>query len=120
MSLNENLERYYQLQKEVDEREEEMKSLKEEIIKAMNEEGITSQNTGLVEGKLINKTTFKYDDEVAILSYLRSHRLNDFISTKVNTTAMNKELKAKGVLSQELKPYYSLTESISLSVRQSK
>ena len=28
MTLNENLEKYYQLQKEIEEREEEMKSLK--------------------------------------------------------------------------------------------
>ena len=117
MNLNENLERYYQLQKEVEEREEEMKSLKEEIVKEMGIEGISSQNTGLVEGKIINKTSFKYTDEIAILNYLRSHRLNDFISTKVNTTAMNKELKNKGVLFEELKPYYSENSLITLSVK---
>lgn len=117
MSLNENLERYYQLQKEVEEREEEMKSLKEEIVKEMEIEGISSQNTGLVEGKIINKASFKYNDEIAILNYLRSHRLNDFISTKVNTTAMNKELKNKGALYEDLKNYCSENSSITLSVK---
>ena len=117
MSLNENLERYYQLQKEVEEREEEMKSLKEEIVKEMEIEGISSQNTGLVEGKIINKASFKYNDEIAILNYLRSHRLNDFISTKVNTTAMNKELKNKGALYEDLKNYCSENNSITLSVK---
>lgn len=120
MSLNENLERYYQLQKEVGEKEEEMKSLKEEIVAEMQKEGLKSQDTGLVEGKIIDKVSFKYNDEVAIINYLRSHRLNDFISTKVNTTAMNKELKAKGVLFEELKPYYSENSSITLSVKLSK
>lgn len=120
MSLNENLERYYQLQKEVEEREEEMKSPKEETVKEMEIEGISSQNTGLVEGKIINKASFKYTDEIAILNYLRSHRLNDFISTKVNTTAMNKELKSKGALYEDLKNYCSENSSITLSVKLSK
>ena len=120
MTLNENLERYYQLQKEVEEREEEMKSLKESIVKEMELEGVTSQNTGKVEGKIINKISFKYTDEVAILSYLRSHRLNSFISNKVNTSAMNKELKGKGVLYEDLKPYCEETTSTTLSVKLSK
>lgn len=117
MTLNENLERYYQLQKEIEEREAEMKSLKEVIVAEMEKEGIKSQNTGTVEGKIIDKLSFKYNDEVAMINYLRAHRLNDFISTKVNTTAMNKELKAKGVLFEELKPYYCSTKSTTLSVK---
>lgn len=120
MTLNEKLEIYYQLQKETEEREEEMKSLKEEIVKEMEVEGITSQNTGLVEGKIINKTSFKYTDEVAILNYLRSHRLNNFISNKVNTTVMNKELKSKGALYEDLKNYCSENSSVTLSVKLSK
>ena len=117
MTLNENLEKYYQLQKEIEEREEEMKALKESIIKEMELEGVTSQNTGKVEGKIINKTSFKYTDEVAILNYLRSHRLNNFISNKVNTSAMNKELKNKGTLYEDLKSYCSESSSTTLSVK---
>lgn len=117
MSLNENLERYYQLQKEVEEREEEMKSLKEEIVAEMQKEGLKSQDTGLVEGKIIDKVSFKYTDEVAILNYLRSHRLNNFISNKVNTTAMNKELKNKGALYEDLKSYCTENTSTTLSVK---
>ena len=52
-----------------EEREEEMKSLKEAIVKEMEIAGISSQNTGLVEGKIINKASFKYNDEIAILNY---------------------------------------------------
>ena len=117
MTLNEKLERYYQLQEEVSQKEEEISSLKEEIVKEMELEGITSQNTGSVEGKIINKATFKYTDEVAILNYLRSHRLNNFIQTKVNTTSMNKELKAKGALYEDLKTYCTENNSITLSVK---
>ena len=117
MTLNENLERYYQLQKEIEEREEEMKSLKEEIVAEMQKEGLKSQDTGLVEGKIIDKVSFKYNDEVAILNYLRTHRLNNFISNKVNTTAMNKELKNKGALYEDLKSYCTENTSITLSVK---
>lgn len=117
MTLNENLERYYQLQKEVEEREDEMKALKESIVKEMELEGVTSQNTGKVEGKIINKTAFKYTDEVAILTYLRSKRLNNFITTKVNTSAMNKELKGKGALYEDLRPYCEESSSTTLSVK---
>ena len=117
MSLNENLERYYQLQNEMSKIDEEMKSLKEEIVKEMEVLGVNSQNTGLVEGKIVNKQTFKYTDEVAIINYLRSHRLNNFISTKVNTTSMNKELKNKGALYEDLKSYCTENNSITLSVK---
>lgn len=117
MTLNENLERYYQLQKEVEEREEEMESLKEKIVKEMGIEGISSQNTGLVEGKIINKASFKYNDEIAIIKYLRSHNLSGFIQTKVNTTSMNKELKNKGALYEDLKSYCTENNSITLSVK---
>lgn len=117
MTLDERLNRYYQLQEEVSQREEEMSSLKEEIVKEMELQGVTSQNTGLVEGKIINKQTFKYNDEVAIINYLRSHRLNNFISTKVNTTSMNKELKNKGALYEDLKTYCTENNSITLSVK---
>ena len=117
MTLNEKLERYYQLQKETEEREEEMKSLKEEIVKEMEVEGITSQNTGLVEGKLVNKQTFKLTDEVAVINYLKSHRLNNYFQTKVNTTSINKELKIKGALYEDLKDYCTETNSIALTVK---
>lgn len=117
MSLNENLERYYQLQQEIDSKEQELNALKEQIVKEMGDAGIASRSTGSVEGKLINKTTFKYIDEVAILTYLRSHRLNNYISTKINTTAMNKELKGKGALYEDLKKYCSENTSTTLSVK---
>lgn len=120
MTLNENLEKYYQLQKEVEEREDEMKSLKEAIISEMEKEGIKDKDTGHVEGKIIDKTSFKYNDEVAIITYLRSKGLNNFITTKVNTSAMNKELKGKGVLYEDLKPYCEETTSTTLSVKLSK
>ena len=77
----------------------------------------TAHNNVHLCGKIINKTSFKYTDEIAILNYLRSHRLNDFISTKVNTTAMNKELKNKGALYEDLKNYCSENSSITLSVK---
>lgn len=117
MTLNENLERYAQLQKEVEERETEMESLKENIIKQMSAEGITSQDTGTVLGKISNRTSFKYTDEVAVINYLRSHRLNNFLTSKVNTTVMNKELKGHGSLYEDLKPYCVENNTISLSVK---
>lgn len=116
MTLNENLERYAQLQQEVEERKVEMESLREEIIKQMNEQGITSQDTGTVLGKIINRTSFKYTDEVAVINYLRSRRLNNFLTSKVNTSAMNKELKGHGSLYEDLKPYCVENNIVSLSV----
>ena len=117
MTLNEKLERYYQLQKEIEEREEEMKSLKEEIIKEMEIEDISSQNTGVVEGKIINKTSFKYNDEVAMINYLKEKGLESFVNSKVNTSNMNKELKKKGSLYEDLKPYVLETSTSTLSVK---
>ena len=58
MALNENLNRYYQLQNEMSKIDEEMKSLKEEIVKEMEVLGVNSQNTRLGEGGIINKQIY--------------------------------------------------------------
>ena len=116
MTLNEKLNRYYELQEQVKELSDEMDSLKSEIISDMENEGITNQKTDEVEGKLVNKTLFKYTDEIAILKYLRDNKLDNFIQSKVNSS-INKELKTKGKLYEDLKLYCSETNSTQLSVK---
>lgn len=115
--LNEKLERYYQLQQEIESREAEMKTLKEDIIEEMKDENISSKDTGNVVGKIVDKTTFKYNDEISMITYLKEKGLESFVNSKINTTNMNKELKKKGSLYEDLKPYVLETSTSTLSVK---
>lgn len=117
MTLEEKLERYNELQLQASDIESEMKTLKEEIVNEMYTLNVDSYKTENVEGKLVNKQTFKLLDEVAVINYLKSRRLNNYFQTKVNITAINKELKIKGVLYEELKDYCTETNSIALTVK---
>lgn len=118
MTTNEMIKKYYDLQKLVEEYKTEMETLKGEIIsdmeskdlnKTVTEEGITAQ--------IVNKETFKYNDEIGMIKYLKEQGLNQFIQEKINTTLFNKELKKSGVLTESLNPMFTKTITKSFSVK---
>lgn len=70
-----------------------------------------------VKATLVEKTTFKYTDEIGILSYLSMKGLKDsFTSNKIDTTKFNAELKAKGSLYNAVKDYITESKQKSLTV----
>jgi len=118
MTLGEKIDRYNELQVIALQTKTEMDELKASITKEMGDEGITKFTTeNDVEAKIAEKTYFKYNDELAIIKYLKEHELAGFIKESINTSCMNNELKKKGTLTEDLKGYYTTTTSPSLSVK---
>lgn len=116
-NLNNNIDRYFTLKAEQFKIEEEMKALKEEIIKEMKELNTTvhTSESG-VTAKLGVKTTYKYKDEEAMIKWLEKNGFKNYISKKVNTTPLNKELTKGGILTEGLANFYIKNQSISLTV----
>lgn len=118
MTINENIELYATLQAQKEELESQMSSLKEIIMKEMDEQEqskvITS--SGKV-AQIVNKEIIKYTDEVAIINYLESHNMSQFVTKKVNTTSLNKELKKGQSLTESLHSLYTTSNSRSFSVK---
>lgn len=96
--------------------EEELKVKKENlsaaIKEALNAEKVDKYTCDNGTAKIINKTTYSYDDETAIMNYIVSKGLSDmYLVKKINTTKFNTELKNKGLLFESVKPY--ITEKVS-------
>lgn len=117
---NENLKKYYELQKQIETLSQEAETIKQTILNEMNAEGMVSYSDGTYTAKIAKRQTFKYTDENAIIAYLRSHHLAECISTKVNSTTLNKKLKASQALCESLKEYYTENQSQALSVKADK
>lgn len=116
--LETNIKMYAELQEQKDSIESQLSELKTKIIEAMTENGevMTETSDGLV-AKIIKRDTYKYTDETQMISYLKDNNLLQFLTEKINTTTMNKELKAKSVLSEELKNYYTHTIQDALTIK---
>lgn len=116
--LETNIKMYAELQEQKDSIESQLSELKTKIIEAMTENGevMTETSDGLV-AKIIKRDTYKYVDETQMISYLKDNNLLQFLTEKINTTTMNKELKSKSVLSEELKNYYTHTIQDALTIK---
>lgn len=92
--------------------------LRQQIISALKEEGTDSYTTSLGNSaKVMSKTTIKYLDESAIIRFFKKNNLNGFISEKLNTTEVNKELKRSQTLNESLNSYFTEEVSQSLTVK---
>lgn len=117
MELNEQIKEYVELQKAKDELKAKIDAIKQEIIDAMNSQGVNKVETAQGTATLVTKTNIKYTDELAIVKYCEDNNLTNYITKKVNTTALNKELKKGGVLKESLNTYYSENVSQVLTVK---
>lgn len=69
------------------------------------------------KASLVEKITYKYNDEIGIISYLTMKGIKDIYTTsKINTTKLNTELKNKGILYENIKNYITENKTMSLSV----
>lgn len=98
MTLNEKINAYAKRQADIEELENEQKALRDEIIAEMKELSLSKEETEEATARLDLKTTIRYRDEAGLISFLRNHQMKDYIVTKVNTTAFNKEFKKGGKL----------------------
>lgn len=120
MNLDEKIKRYFELKDEIAVLETEKDQLSESIkamIGVFPDQAYTTPDG--YSAKLIEKTTYKYNDETAIIKYLNDKNLADtYMVKKFDTTKINKELKNHGILFNDLKEYISevLTESLTVKV----
>lgn len=124
--MNQTLEdltkKYFDLQKTMEDTKKAMEELKPLIVSEME----TSENKSYVtvegiEAKIAYKDTFKYNDETGMIKYLEDNGFNKYIIKKIDTASFNKELKKEsGIITESLRPMYTKTTTVSLSVREAK
>lgn len=118
MELNQKVDMYAVLQKEAEELKAKMDALKAEIIEDMESEGLVKTTTDNdTSVSLVYKETIKYSDEPAILKYCEDRGLNNYVVKKVNTTALNKDLKKSSSLTEDLNSFYLVNKTKVLTVK---
>lgn len=116
MTLDERIAEYVKLQNQVEEMKSKLDQEKVTLIDEMEKEGKTKVETEVGKATLIYKQNIKYSDELSIIAFCEKNGYNDFVTKKVNTTALNKELKKGGLLTEGVKGYYSESETKVLKV----
>lgn len=114
--------------------EEFMEIKKQEDILAAKKEIVSKEIKNLLEkepkmkyegtknkASLVEKVTYKYSDEIGIISYLTMKGLRDSYTTnKIDTSKLNAELKNKGVLYNDIKKYIVENKTLALTVSEVK
>lgn len=121
---NEFLDSMLEQYQNIKTREEEIKKEKEELgnkIKELLKHNENNKYEGnLYKANLVNKTTFKYNDVSGLMQYVVSKGLSDlYLVKEINTTKLNKDLKQKGKLYEDVKGYITeqITESLTVGVK---
>lgn len=120
-TIDEQIKKYLELNAQKEALEKEMSDIKSVITAELEKETLegatytTEDNTASVTKSV--KENVKYTDETAMISILESKGLNQFVTKKVVTTALNKELKKGGVITEALKDFYTSSISESLTIK---
>ena len=118
-TLNEKINNYYKLSKQMSELKAQADTLKEEILKEMIAQNCKKQITeNGVSATVVDKELFSYTDELGIITYLKNNGLTKFISEEINTTELNKELKKSSSLCESLNKYYVKNNKSTLTVKE--
>ena len=114
--LNDDVQQYANKLAQKEALEAELSILKERIISNMgsDKEFVSSDGT---TAKIIEKETFKYTDELAMINWCKSNGYNSLVKETIVSTAMNKELKKGLSLTESLRPMFIKTVSYSLTVK---
>lgn len=116
-----NLMKVYKDQE--DEAKKAYNELRDEVLRELESQGLTKYETEEAELIIQYVTKFTYKDEPKMVEILRSKGFNNLVKESVNTTPMNKLLKAtdnglseeEKVLVEEIRPY--TVESLSPTVK---
>lgn len=119
-NLNEQIEKYFELQKQAEEIKAQLDEIKIHLVEEFHEEGIDSYATDKVVATITPKTTFKYNDEPAMVKYLKENGMSQYIVEKIDSTRLNKVLKSSVSLNEALKPQFTMNTSYALSVKEVK
>lgn len=116
MTLDEKIVNYITLQQTIEEMQTKLNAEKAEIIALMELEGKTKVETEHGKATIYYRQNIKYSDETEIIKFCEDNGYSNFITKKVNTTALNKELKKGGLLKESLNPFVSESETKVLKV----
>ena len=119
MNIDEQIKQYLELNQQKETIEAQLASLREEIISGMGEETFHATPDGEVCATLVTKETIKYPDEAGLIAVLKEKGLTQFISEKVVSTSLNKELKKGGLIAEAINGHYNVTKTNSLLVEKS-
>ena len=120
-TIDEQIKKYLEINAQKEALEAQMAEIKTAITTALEGESLegatyTTEDGNATVTKSV-KENFKYSDETAMISILESKGLNQFVTKKVVTTALNKELKKGGVITESLKGLYTSSVSESLTIK---
>ena len=120
-TIDEQIKKYLELNAQKEALEAQMTEVKNAITASLASETLdgatyTTEDDSATVTRSV-KENFKYSDETAMIDILESKGLNQFVTKKVVTTALNKELKKSGVITEALKGLYTSTVSESLTIK---
>ena len=117
VELNEKLERYAQLKAQSESLKEEMDDLNQEIKDMIlaHPEYENRYVNDKYNALVVEKRNFTYD--AAVLTYLKKNKMHNYIKESVDTTKLNKDIKANSILNESIRQYYTETVSHSLTVK---
>lgn len=119
--LEAKVKNYFEAKRFADEAKAQVDRLGLELKELLVKEGITKESTSNgFDVSLVDKKTFKYDDELAIRDYLRSNNLNEYLVESIDTKRLNESLKKSNELHNDLAKYITPSITTSLSVKESK
>lgn len=119
--LEAKVKNYFEAKRFADEAKAQVDRLGLELKELLFKEGITKERTSNgFDVSLVDKKTFKYDDELAIRDYLRSNNLNEYLVESIDTKRLNESLKKSNELYNDLVKYITPGTTTSLSVKESK
>lgn len=115
--INESIKKYFELQAQADAIKEEMAQLKDSIVNEMDAQGVNTYEVDDLKAQVVSKDTFKYNDELGMITYLKNNGFEKFVVEKLDTTSLNKELKKGLSLSESLSGMYTKTTAPSLTIK---
>ena len=112
---------YFQAKQVAEEAKAIADALGNELKEILVQEGITKETTSNgYDVSLVDRKTFKYDDELAIRDYLRLNNLNEYLVESIDTKRLNESLKKSNELYNDLVKYITPGVTTSLSVKENK
>lgn len=116
--IEEDINSFLELRAKIDELTKQKDILADKIKQALVSEPNNKyvSKTG-IKVTLVSSTTFKYTDENAIINYLNKQgTAGMYITKKLDTTKLNKELRLEGSLYENVKAFVNKITTESLKV----
>ena len=94
-------------------------AIKNDFIEAIEAMGVSSYTStdGVLKGSICYKTTVKYNDEIAIINYLKRNGMSAYLKTVIDAPDFNKTLRSSQKLQESLAGKFTVSETPSLTVK---